>query len=62
MKTFKPYTKSVRATVLVDKSKLWKGDPYKPLTVGQHSTGARNNLGRITKLRNWRHCRSWNKY
>ena len=48
MKTFKPYTKSVRATILVDKSKLWKGDPYKPLTVGQHSTGARNNLGRIT--------------
>jgi len=48
LKTFKPYTKSVRATVLVDKSKLWKGDPYKPLTVGQHSTGARNNMGRIT--------------
>jgi large subunit ribosomal protein L2 len=48
LKTFKPYTKSVRATVLVDKSKLWKGNPYKPLTVGQHSTGARNNMGRIT--------------
>ena len=48
LKTFKPYTKSVRATVLVDKSKLWKGDPYKALTVGQHSTGARNNMGRIT--------------
>ena len=48
LKTFKPYTKSVRATVLVDKSKLWKGDSYKPLTVGQHSTGARNNMGRIT--------------
>ena len=26
LKTFKPYTKSVRGTVLVDKSKLWKGD------------------------------------
>lgn len=48
LKSFKPYTKSVRGTVLVDKSKLWKGDSYKPLTVGQHSTGARNNLGRIT--------------
>jgi large subunit ribosomal protein L2 len=48
LKTFKPYTKSVRATVLVDKNNLWKGDPYKPLTVGQHSTGARNNMGRIT--------------
>ena len=48
LKSFKPYTKSVRGTVLVDKSQLWKGDPYKSLTVGQHSTGARNNMGRIT--------------
>jgi len=48
LKTFKPYTKSTRGTVLVDKSGLWKGDPYKPLTIGQHSTGARNNMGRIT--------------
>jgi large subunit ribosomal protein L2 len=48
LKSFKPYTKSVRGTVLVDKSNLWKGNSYKPLTVGQHSTGARNNLGRIT--------------
>ena len=48
LKTFKPYTKSVRGTVLVDKSKLWKGNSYKPLTVGQHTTGARNNMGRIT--------------
>ena len=56
LKTFKPYTKSVRATVLVDKSKLWKGDPYKALTVGQHSTGARNNMGRITsRHRGWAH-------
>jgi large subunit ribosomal protein L2 len=48
LKTFKPYTKSTRGTVLVDKSGLWKGNPFKPLTVGQHSTGARNNMGRIT--------------
>jgi large subunit ribosomal protein L2 len=48
LKSFKPYTKSVRGTVLVDKSKLWKGNSHKPLTVGQHSTGARNNMGRIT--------------
>ena len=48
LKTFKPYTKSVRGTVLVNKKALWKGSSYKPLTVGQHSTGARNNLGRIT--------------
>ena len=48
LKTFKPYTKTTRGTVIVDKSKLWKGSSYKPLTVGQHSTGGRNNYGRIT--------------
>jgi large subunit ribosomal protein L2 len=48
LKSFKPYTKSSRGTVLVNKSGLWKGNPHKPLTVGQHSTGARNNMGRIT--------------
>ena len=48
LKTFKPYTKSNRGTVIVDKSSLWKGRPYKPLTKGQTSTGGRNNYGRIT--------------
>ena len=48
LKTFKPYTKSTRGTVVVDKSALWKGSPYKPLTRGQHVTGGRNNAGRIT--------------
>ena len=48
LETFKPYTKSTRGTVIVDKSKLWKGSPYKPLTTGQKFTGGRNNLGRIT--------------
>jgi large subunit ribosomal protein L2 len=48
LKTFKPYTKSNRGTVIVDKSNLWKGSPYKPLTKGQSSTGGRNNNGRIT--------------
>ena len=48
LKTFKPYTKSTRGTVIVDKSLLWKGSPYKPLTKGQNSTGGRNNYGRIT--------------
>mgnify|MGYP003685335183 FL=1 len=48
LKTFKPYTKTRRATVIVDKKDLWKGSSYKPLTVGQHSTGGRNNFGRIT--------------
>ena len=48
LKTFKPYTKSTRGTVVVDKSSLWKGSPYKPLTKGQNFTGGRNNYGRIT--------------
>ena len=48
LKTFKPYTKSTRGTVIVDKSSLWKGSSYKPLTRGQHVTGGRNNAGRIT--------------
>ena len=39
LKTFKPYTKSTRGTVVVDKSKLWKGSSYKPLTKGQNFTG-----------------------
>ena len=48
LKTFKPYTKSTRGTVVIDKSSLWKGAPYKPLTKGQNFTGGRNNYGRIT--------------
>ena len=48
LKTFKSYTKSTRGTVLVDKKNLWKGKPVKSLTIGSHSTGGRNNLGRIT--------------
>ena len=48
LKTFKPYTKSTRGTVIVDKSELWKGSSHKPLTRGQSVTGGRNNRGRIT--------------
>ena len=48
LKTYKPYTKSTRTTVLVDRKNLWKGSPFKPLTRGKISSGGRNNLGRIT--------------
>jgi len=48
LKTFKPYTKSSRGTVLIDRSKLWKGKPYKPLTSLKKSSSGRNNYGRIT--------------
>ena len=48
LKTFKPYTKSSRGTVLINKEGLWKGKPYKPLTSANNSSKGRNNLGRIT--------------
>ena len=48
LKSFKPYTKSTRGTVLIDRSKLWKGKPFKPLTSVNNSSKGRNNLGRIT--------------
>jgi large subunit ribosomal protein L2 len=48
LKHFKPVTASLRGTVLIDRSELWKGKPVKGLTEGKHSTGGRNNHGRIT--------------
>ncbi len=48
LKQFKPYTKSTRSTILVDRSNLWKGKPYKPLTAPNKSVKGRNNMGRIT--------------
>ena len=51
IKKLKPTTPGQRGTVLVDKSLLWKGDPIKSLVVKYHSTGGRNNQGRITSRR-----------
>jgi len=48
MKNFNPVTSSLRGTVLIDRSDLWKGKPVKGLTTGKSSTGGRNNHGRIT--------------
>tara|TARA_B100002019_G_scaffold292872_1_gene317575 strand:+ start:905 stop:1732 length:828 start_codon:yes stop_codon:yes gene_type:complete len=48
LKQYKPYTKSTRSTILVDRSDLWKGKPYKPLTTQNKSAKGRNNMGRIT--------------
>ncbi len=48
LKSFKPYTKSTRGTILVDKSELWRGKPYKPLTSVNYSAKGRNHHGRIT--------------
>jgi large subunit ribosomal protein L2 len=48
LKQFNPVTASLRGTVLIDRSELYKGKPVKGLTEGKHSTGGRNNHGRIT--------------
>ena len=48
LKSYKPYTKSTRTTILVDRKNIWKGSPVKSLTRGKISSGGRNNLGRIT--------------
>ena len=48
LKTYNPTTPSQRHLISVDRSTLYKGAPVKALTEGQHSTGGRNNHGRIT--------------
>ena len=48
MKHFNPITPSLRGTVLIDRSGLWKGKPVKGLTEGKNHSGGRNNHGRIT--------------
>ena len=37
LKTFKPYTKSTRGTILVDRTGLWKGKPFKSLVSPKNS-------------------------
>ena len=51
LKIYKPITPGQRGTVLVDKSKLWKGKPHKTLVSKFNSTGGRNNQGKITSRR-----------
>lgn len=38
----------MRGRVITDRSDLWKGGPYKPLTQGLRKSGGRNAQGRIT--------------
>jgi len=44
----KPTSPGARFVVKIDKSHLWKGGPYEPLTERQSKTGGRNNFGLIT--------------
>ncbi len=48
LKNFNPVTPSLRGTILIDRSELWKGSPVKTLTEGKNSSGGRNNHGRTT--------------
>jgi large subunit ribosomal protein L2 len=48
LKSFNPVTPSLRGTILIDRSGLWKGKPVKGLTEGKSKTGGRNNHGHIT--------------
>src|ERR1700759_2736737 len=48
LRQFNPITPSLRGTVLINRSELWKGKTVKQLTEGKIGTGGRNNHGRIT--------------
>src|SRR6201986_811520 len=60
LRQFNPVTASLRGTVLINPSELGKGKPVKGLTEGQHSTGGRNNHGRIpTRFRGGGHKQAY---
>lgn len=62
LKTFSPVTPGMRQLVLVDRSSLWKGKPFKALVSGLTQTGGRNNTGRVTSWqRGGGHKRSYRK-
>ncbi len=48
LRHFNPVTPSLRGTVLIDRSELYKGKPVKTLTEGKNKSGGRNNQGRTT--------------
>ncbi len=48
LKTFKPKTPSLRNTILVDRSELFKGKPHRALVKKIKRSTGRNNQGRIT--------------
>src|ERR1044071_4228089 len=62
LRTYKPVTPSQRQLVTVDRSALYTGKPVKSLVEGQHSTGGRNNHGRITsRFRGGGHKQAYRK-
>jgi len=60
LRQYNPVTASLRGTVLIDRSELYKGKPVKGLTIGKSSSGGRNNHGRITsRFRGGGHKKSY---
>ena len=60
LKNFNPVTPSLRGTILIDRSELWKRAPVKGLTEGKQSSGGRNQHGRITvRFRGGGHKRAY---
>ena len=60
LRTYNPTTPSQRQLVIVDRSSLYRGKPVKALTEGKHSSGGRNNNGRITvRFRGGGHKRTY---
>ena len=51
LKQYKPTTSSQRGLVLVDRTELYKGKPFKKLTKGLTKSGGRNNFGHLTSRR-----------
>ena len=51
LKQYKPVTSSQRGLVLVDRSEVHKGKPFKKLTKGLNKSGGRNNHGHLTARR-----------
>ena len=51
LKTFKPYTKSTRGTILVDRTGLWKGKPFKSLVSPKNSLS--NSIFLISIIRDY---------
>ena len=60
LKIFNPITPGTRGLVLVDRKDLWKGKPWRSLTVGLNRRCGRNNEGRVTmKHRGGGHKRNY---
>ena len=48
LKKAKPTSPGRRGAVMIDKSHLWKGEPWAPLMEKKSKSGGRNHYGRIT--------------